>query len=236
MQTKHSVKSILSIAILFLLFPMVVLLANQLGTRKYYVVSLLVVLLSILSLMLSFEKRKPQSREIIVIAVMSATAAAARTAFIFVPFFKPLAAVVILTGVSLGAQAGFVCGALSMLVSNFIFGQGPWTAWQMIAYGIVGLISGLIFYKKPQLQRIPILTVFGALIVVLVAGPILDLSTLFTITQGASSASILSVLLAGLSVNLIQAAATCLFMFILGKPILEKLDRMKIKYGLMEDR
>ena len=62
--------------------------------------------------------------------------------FYMLPEFKPMTAMVILTGAALGVEAGFLTGAVTMLVSNIIFSQGPWTAWQMAAMGLVGLLSG----------------------------------------------------------------------------------------------
>ena len=79
---------------------------------------------------------------------MCAIGVAGRRVFAPVPFFKPVAAVAILCGAGLGAQAGFLCGAMIMLVSNFMFGQGPWTVWQMLAFGLIGYFAGLITAEK----------------------------------------------------------------------------------------
>lgn len=236
MQYKQSLKKYLSIIVLLISIPIVLLLSNTLGDRKHYVISLAVAFCGIGGLFLSFENRKPKANEIIVLAVMCALAAASRAVFVFIPFFKPLAAIVILTGVAMGAQAGFVCGAVSMLVSNFIFGQGPWTGWQMLAYGLVGLLAGIIFYNKPKRQKIIPIAVFGGLSIIMLAGPILDISGIFSITQGISLNAVYAVLISGLPLNAVQMASTVLFLLLLTKPILEKLDRMKIKYGLMENR
>ena len=94
-----------------------------------------------------FEHKKPQARELVTIAVMSAVAVASRAAFIMVPFFKPLTGIVMITGMALGPEAGFLTGAISGFVSNFIFGQGPWTPWQMLGFGLVGFLGGVLFAK-----------------------------------------------------------------------------------------
>ena len=83
-----------------------------------------------------FENRRPQARELVVIAVLCAIGVAGRAAFFMVPQFKPVAAVVILAGVCFGAESGFLVGAMTAFVSNFFFGQGPWTPWQMFAFGL----------------------------------------------------------------------------------------------------
>ena len=88
-----------------------------------------------------FEDRKPQAREVLLIAVMAAIAVVGRMAFFMLPQFKPVTAIVIITGISLGAEAGFLTGAVAGFVSNFFFGQGPWTPWQMFAFGIIVLPS-----------------------------------------------------------------------------------------------
>ncbi len=100
---------------------------------------------------LVFDKKKPQAREMIPIAVMSAIGVVGRTLFAIVPLpnFKPVSAIVIITGVAFGAETGFLTGALTGFVSNFIFGQGPWTPWQMFCWGMIGFMAGL--FKKANL-------------------------------------------------------------------------------------
>ena len=115
--------------------------------RSYYAVSLIIIALCMVPFALVFEGRKPMARELVVIAVMVAIAVAGRAAFFMVPQFKPVVAIVIIAGAALGAESGFAVGALSGFVSNFIFGQGPWTPWQMFAFGIIGFLAGLIFYR-----------------------------------------------------------------------------------------
>ena len=62
--------------------------------------------------------------------------------------FKPIAAIVIITGVSLGGEAGFLCACLIMMISNMFFGQGPWTPWQMFSYGMIGYLAGIRFSER----------------------------------------------------------------------------------------
>ena len=119
-----------------------------LNDRSDYFIFLCIIILSMLPFFLVFENRRPQAREVVVIAVMAALAVAGRAAFFMLPQFKPTAAIVIIAGVGLGAEAGFLTGALAGFVSNFFFGQGPWTPWQMFAFGIVGFLGGLIFRRK----------------------------------------------------------------------------------------
>ena len=86
---------------------------------------------------LSFEKRAPSAGELVLIAVMTAFSAAGRFIFAPVPFFKPVSAIVALAARHLGPQVGFMIGALSAVISNIWFGQGPWTPFQMLCWGLV---------------------------------------------------------------------------------------------------
>lgn len=224
-----------SIFIILLLIPVTIYVGWRLGDRKYYIVSLLIILYTMIPFFMVFEQRKPQARELVVIAVMCAIAAASRAAFIAVPFFKPIAAVIIITGVAFGAEAGFLTGAVGAFISNFIFGQGPWTPWQMFAYGIAGFLAGILFSKGIISKKPLPLAFFGAFTVLLIVGPILDSSTFFTMSSMIDTSSAKVIYLAGLPVNAVFATCTFLTLLLLSKPMFEKLDRIKVKYGMMDD-
>ena len=86
--------------------------------------------------------------------------------------FKPIAAIVIITGVSLGGEAGFLCACLIMMISNMFFGQGPWTPWQMFSYGMIGYLAGILFQKGILKARKVDLCIYGFLSVFLIFGGI----------------------------------------------------------------
>ena len=232
----------LSLAIMVLLVPLAVVLFTRLK-QSFYLSGLTIIVLTIAAFFLHFESRKPQARELVLLAVLCALAVASRAAFGFVPHFKPMLAIVMLTGIAFGPEAGFLCGAISGFASNFIFGQGPWTPWQMFAYGIGGMLAGLfalcgILKKSPRAWRdggwrdILGLTVFGFLCILLVVGPLLDTSTFFM--AGFSASSPLAVYLAGVPVNCVHGSAVALTMLLFGKPLLDRLRRIQIKSGMME--
>lgn len=232
----------LSLAIMVLLVPLAVVLFTRLK-QSFYLSGLTIIVLTIAAFFLHFESRKPQARELVLLAVLCALAVASRAAFGFVPHFKPMLAIVMLTGIAFGPEAGFLCGAISGFASNFIFGQGPWTPWQMFAYGIGGMLAGLfalcgILKKSPRAWRdggwrdILGLTVFGFLCILLVVGPLLDTSTFFM--AGFSASSPLAVYLAGVPVNCVHGSAVALTMLLFGKPLLDRLRRIQVKYGMME--
>ena len=229
----------LSLAIMVLLVPLAVVLFTRLK-QSFYLSGLTIIVLTIAAFFLHFESRKPQARELVLLAVLCALAVASRAAFGFVPHFKPMLAIVMLTGIAFGPEAGFLCGAISGFASNFIFGQGPWTPWQMFAYGIGGMLAALcgILKKAPRAWRdggwrdILGLTVFGFLCILLVVGPLLDTSTFFM--AGFSASSPLAIYLAGVPVNCVHGSAVALTMLLFGKPLLDRLRRIQIKYGMME--
>ena len=132
-------RTLVSAVLIILIIPATILFGMFcLGDRKYYFVSMLILLYSMLPFAMVFEKRRPQARELIVLAVLAAIAVAGRAAFFMVPQFKPVAAIVIIAGVCFGAESGFLVGAVAGFVSNLFFGQGPWTPWQMFCFGIIG--------------------------------------------------------------------------------------------------
>ena len=124
---------ILSAACIFLLIPLTLFLGSRIKGRWYYLTSTVVILEIMLPFFAAFESRRPQPRELVTIAVMSALATASRVAFIFLPYFKACTGVIMITGIAFGPEAGFLTGAVTAFASNFFFGQGPWTPWQMFA-------------------------------------------------------------------------------------------------------
>ncbi len=202
--------------------------------KKYYLICMLIILYTFLSFALVFEKRRPQARELMIIAVMSAIAVAGCAAFFWLPQFKPVLAIVVLTGVSFGAQAGFLTGAVTAFSINILLGQGPWTPWQMFALGLVGFIAGLLF-KPGRLPRTNIvLAIYGGAATVCIYGLIMNFSSIALWSRDFSWGNILTIYAGGVPFDLLYAAATMVFMLLISKTMLEKLQRVKEKYGLTE--
>ena len=202
--------------------------------KKYMISSLIVVFAAMLPFFMMFEGRKPKAREIMVIAVLSALGVAGRAAFFMVPSFKPVAAFVILTGISFGGEAGFLVGCLIMLISNMFMGQGPWTPWQMFSFGIIGFLAGIL-YKKGILKARKIdLCIYGFLSVVLIYGGIMNPASILMAYGHITKESLLAFYISGLPVDLVHAASTVFFLCIMSRPLLTKLERIKAKYGLIQ--
>ena len=199
--------------------------------KKYYFISLLLIIESMIPFAVSFERRKASSREIVLISVLCAIAVAGRIAFFMLPLFKPIAAIVIVTGIAFGAETGFLTGAVSAFVSNFYFGQGPWTPWQMFALAMTGFLAGLIFHKRKFAKNRVIMCLFGFVVVSVIYGPISDLSALAGVNTPTWE-YMLTVWGLGMPFNLVHGLSTAFFLFVIGRALLEKLERIKTKYSL----
>lgn len=218
----------------FLIIPLTLFLGTKLSGRAYYFTSTLVILEILIPFLLAFEGRKPQARELVVIAVLCALVVASRAA-IPIPNFKPTYAVIMLSGIAFGPEAGFLVGAVTAFASNFFYGQGAYAPWQMFAYGAGGMLAGFVFRKK-WLPREPLaMGIFGYLVVLLFIGPILDTCSVFLTLPEISLKSAWPLYISGFPVNLSQGACTFLTMLLFGRPLLEKLDRVKTQYGMMEE-
>ncbi|CAN7228685.1 ECF transporter S component [Paenibacillus sp. LjRoot153] len=241
MQEQHAVskrlsrRTVLAALLILIVIPATMLLGIfVLDDRKYYFISLLIVLYTMMPFAMVFENRKPQARELIVIAVLAAIAVAGRGAFFMLPQFKPVVAIVIIAGVCFGAEAGFLVGATAGFVSNFFFGQGPWTPWQMFCFGLIGFVAGILF-KKGLLRKTKLsLCVFGGLATLIIYGGIINLGSLLMVTPSFSWDALLAIYISGFWFDLVHAIATVFFLFLISGPMIEKLERIKIKYGLMD--
>ncbi len=207
------------------------------GDRVYYVISALVAIYSLVPFFVGFERSKPQIRELVVISVLIAIGVIGRQAFFMLPQMKPVIAISVIAGASLGPGAGFLVGAMIAFVSNFFFGQGPWTPWQMMALGLAGMFAGLIFQKwnrrgpKPSKVHKIAVCVFG-LVSGYFYGLIVDLWTLFGYTEKPSLNAYLVVKSTAIWFDTLLAISTFMFLWVLYAPMIKKLNRIKLKYGM----
>lgn len=227
--------NIVTLLVFLLLIPATLFLGSKLPGQGYYVTGTLIIIQLMLPFFMAFEGRKPQARELVLIAVMCAAAIAGRVA-IPIPNFKAIFAVIMLSGIAFGPEAGFMVGAVSAFASNFFYGQGPYTPWQMMAYGAGGMLAGFLF-AKGRLPREPwIMAVFGFVTVIFWIGPLMDSSHIFLMLTVINGSTVLATLLSGLFVNVLNGICTVLVMLFLGKPLLDRLERVKQKYGIMDNR
>ena len=228
-------RTIVATLLILLLIPFTLFIGNYyFAGRKYYFISLLILLECMLPFFLIFEGRKPQARELVLIAVLVALNVAGRAVFFMLPEFKPVVAMTILAGVAFGGETGFLVGAMTMLVSNMFFSQGVWTPWQMFAMGIIGWLAGVL-YRKGVLRRSRLsLCIFGVIASTVIYGGIMNPASALMWSHTINWKIILSYYLTGVPIDLVRAMATFVFLWLGAEPMLEKLDRIKTKYGLAE--
>lgn len=202
-------------------------------TTSVYLISAIILLISMIPFMLSFERSAPSARELALLAVLISIAVASRAVFYLIPQFKPIAAVVIVSAVCLGAERGYIIGAFSAFISNFIFGQGIWTPFQMVALGLVGFVAGLIF-KKIKANRWS-LSIIGFILAFALYGIIADFSSVLIIGADLNLVSLLAAYGAGIPFSLVFGAATFIFLFLFGEAFIKKLNRINKKYGIVTE-
>jgi energy-coupling factor transport system substrate-specific component len=226
-------RSKIALIALAVTLPALLIWASLTGEKNPGLLSAVFMLLSMVPFFLRFERRRPQAREIVPIAVMAALAAIGRMAFAALPNFKPTTAIVIISALAFGPEAGFITGSVGALVSNFFFGQGAWTPWQMFCWGMIGAIAGLL-RNRPLMRNRWTLSAFG-----FVCGFAFDwvmniwyvIGFIRPVTWGA----VLTAYAAGLWFDIAHAVSTVIFLLLLAKPWGKLLNRIKIKYGLMEE-
>lgn len=199
---------------------------------NFYIICVAVLLLSMLPFIIGFEVKKISAREITLVATLIALAVVSRAVFYLIPQFKPIAAVVVVSAVCLGAERGYVIGAFSAFISNFIFGQGYWTPFQMVALGLVGLLSGVIFkFVKPNRYT---MSAVGFILSFVVYGLIVDTSSVLTMSAGEITLpGALVIYASGAPFSFIFGASTALFLFLFGDTFVKKINRINTKFNLV---
>lgn len=304
----HKKRTGMSAIMIFILMPLTLWASvTLLGSSKYMITSLLVVIYTMVPFFMIYEKRRPKAREIVLLAVMTAIVVFAHIVFHLaaVPIGTAL---VIVAGISMGPEAGFLVGALARFVCNFYQGQGPYTPWQMFCWGLLGFLAGLAFNKVTaqrlelkknpdarkeaasegfrallapvlciaaflvlayvsyllvpgkdttffgwrvyifgadglilgvilQKKRLPVnsitITAFTFITTVILYGGIMNLSTMFyTIGFDMSFNSLRALYISGLPYDVTHAALASVCMFFIGNPMIKKIERIKVKYGI----
>lgn len=228
-QTVNHIRKAANYLVFLLFIPVCILLGVFVfRDRAYLWISLAVAVLACVPFFLSFERKGNDTRRMIILAVMVALSVLGRFAFAPIPHFKPVTAIVVITGIYLGAESGFLCGALSAILSNVLFGQGPWTPFQMFAWGIVGWIAGLLSsgLKKSRV----LLLLYGMLSGVLYSF-LMDIWTVLWWGEFSLSRYIAAIATA-LPVTAVYAVSNVVFLLVLARPIGGKLERIIFKYGI----
>ncbi len=207
---------------------------SMFGDRLYLIVSMALIVLAIVIFVRGFERKKPGTKDVVLISVMVSLAVVGRLVFFMIPQFKPCAAIVIITGIMLGRQAGFLCGVLTAFISDLFFGMGPWTVWQMIAFGIIGVLSAIIFSSE-RIEKMGdfgklILCIYGFVVTFFVYGIIMDTATVFMVTDKPTLKVFMATYASGIIFNMIHGISTFIFLYLMANPLSKKIKRVLIKY------
>lgn len=233
MSAKSSKLTVLSVLLLFIVSPLCIFLSMKfIDNKSYYPASVIIIFCAIIPFFVYFEKRKIKTGEIVIIAMMTALAVASRSAMIFLPQVKPTAALVIVTAISFGPNVGFLTGALSMFLSNFILGQGMFTPFQMLGMGLTGFICGLIFNRRKLSSNRFAVSIAGGIITFALYGIVVDSCSVFMLSSSPSVKTALAIYASGFAFNVIHGITTAMLLLIINKPMADKFSRLRTKYGI----
>ena len=222
----ENLRRLLRVAIPYLAVPGLVLLgALVFDEKRHLIVSFGVAVLALLLFAAGFDRKQIGARRLVIVSVMTALSIVGR----LIPVFKPIAALTILTAMYLGSESGFLVGAMSALVSNFYFGQGPWTPFQMLAWGLIGLVAG--YLARPLKKSRAFLLIYGLLSGVFFSF-VMDIWTVLWYNGTFSPALWVSAVAAAVPHTIMYSVSNILFLWFLAKPIGEKLERVRVKYGV----
>ena len=211
--------------------PLVLIVAAYTQVSQAALLTALACALCLLVFFASFEAGRPQLNQLMPTVVLAAVAVAGRILFAPFPDVKPVSAITIIAGAVFGRRSGFMVGALAALISNFFFGQGAWTPWQMYGWGLMGYLAGVL-QEKGAFEHQTILYAYGFLAPIIEYGLLLDLWTVVGFVRPLTLELVLATFAAGFAFNLTHGVATVAFLVLLYAPWRKKLMRIKRKYGL----
>ncbi len=220
------IRRMLQIGLPFLLMPALVLLTPPEEQPQYYaLVTFLMAVMALLLFFAGFDRRELGTRRMILVSVMTALSVLGR----MLPLIKPITALTILSALYLGSEAGFVVGAFSAVLSNFVMGQGPWAPFQMLAWGMIGLFAG--YMKKPLISSRLLLYSYGFLSGITYS-MLMDVWTTVWTYKEFTLPEYAAAIASAFPLTMLYAVSNVFFLMLFAKPIGDKLSRIKKKYGL----
>lgn len=201
--------------------------------NAYLLLSFTILAAMMIPFFVRFEMRKIAGREVVILAMLAAIAAVSRVPFVGLPSVQPTSFVIIMTGLVFGAESGFIVGAIAALVSNVFLGQGPWTPWQMYAWGMMGMTAGLL-KNTTWLNHLWGKCTFG-FIWGFIFGWFMNLWIVVSNIENFSFDFIVGVYLSSFYFDLAHALSTVFFLIVFGVSWLKVLERFKRKYGLLDE-
>lgn len=221
---KH-LRSILCYLLPLLVMPVTVWISSQLPTKYTALMIFIMAALILLLFICGIEQKKIGTRRLVLSVIFMALAVLGR----MLPMVKPVTAIIILGALYLGKESGFLIGAGTALLSNMFFGQGPWTVFQMLAWGLIGWVAGAMHHV---LRRYKWLLLIYGCVTGVAYSMLMDIWTVVWQYEGFSLAMYRTTLLTALPYTLLYAFSNVLFLWLMRKPVDDKLARIEIKYGL----
>lgn len=202
--------------------------------NAYLLLSFVIIALTMIPFLARFELRNISGREVVLLAILAAIAAVSRVPFAALPSVQPTSFVIIITGLVFGAESGFVVGAVAAIVSNFFLGQGPWTPWQMYAWGMMGMMAGL-FRNTWWMKHLWGKLIFG-FIWGYIFGWIINGWIVISNIENMTWEFFISIYVGSLYFDLAHAISNVFFLLVFSTSWIKIMQRFKRKYGLLEEK
>jgi len=202
--------------------------------NAYLLLSFVIIALTMIPFLARFELRNISGREVVLLAILAAIAAVSRVPFAALPSVQPTSFVIIITGLVFGAESGFVVGAVAAIVSNFFLGQGPWTPWQMYAWGMMGMMAGL-FRNTWWMKHLWGKLIFG-FIWGYIFGWIINGWIVISNIENMTWEFFIGIYVGSLYFDLAHAISNVFFLLIFSTSWIKIMQRFKRKYGLLEEK
>lgn len=232
---KKSMKRTLMWLLIFLvIYPgLFYLMAKFNNTNTLALISTIAALCACVPFFVMFENRKPKARELVLVSMMTALTVAGRVVFNPLPAFKPVSAMAMISGIYLGPEIGFLTGSLGAIVSNMFYGQGPWTPFQMLAWGLIGFLAGL-FQKIGLFKHKWVLYLYAAFAGILYSG-IVDIWSVLRMDGYFNWTRYLVYQISAIPFTVTYAVSNVLLLLVLEVPIGKKLTRLTHKYNFFSE-
>lgn len=221
-------KKIITYSIFLIVIPALIISGCIIIREKQYAfITASVAILVCCAFFLSFEKNEHSVQTLTIIASLTAISIISRIIFAPLQSFKPVTAIIIIAAIYFGGEAGFMVGAMTALISNFYFSQGPWTPFQMLAWGLIGFFAGI--FSNTLKKNKAWLIIYGAFAGILYS-MLMDIYSVLWFDGGFNLSRYIVTAASSLRFTVIYAVSNIIFLFILAKPIGKKLGRIKNKY------
>ncbi len=194
-------------------------------------VIVIVVIVTLVVAISMYERKDIVIEKVVLIALLSALAAVGRVLFFFIPSVQPSSFIIIVTGMVFGREMGMMTGLITAFASNLVLGQGPWTPWQMMLWGTMGWIAGIL--SKALLSNKFSRVVYG-LIWGFVFGWIMNMWFVVGYEPDVTGKAIIIAAITSFPMDLAHALSNALLMTVAGDRLIRTFRRIALKYGIQK--